>query len=46
MEDIHAAVLLLDEGVENSNAFFAVYDGHGGAFPIWVSFRRPQFLIL
>jgi len=30
MEDTHAAVLPLDEGVENSNAFFAVYDGHGG----------------
>jgi protein phosphatase 2C family protein 2/3 len=32
MEDAHAAELSLDEGVENSNAFFAVYDGHGGTF--------------
>jgi len=31
MEDAHTADLSLDEGVENSNAFFAVYDGHGGA---------------
>jgi len=30
MEDAHAAVLSLDEGAENSNTFFAVYDGHGG----------------
>jgi len=31
MEDAHAAVLDLDEtGGQNSNAFFAVYDGHGG----------------
>ena len=44
MEDTHAAVLPLDEGVENSNAFFAVYDGHGGSFPIWVSFGRLNFL--
>lgn len=29
MEDAHAAVLDLD-GEPNSNAFFAVYDGHGG----------------
>jgi protein phosphatase 2C family protein 2/3 len=32
MEDAHAIVLSLDEGVEKSNTFFAVYDGHGGAF--------------
>ena len=32
MEDAHAIVLSLDEGEENSNTFFAVYDGHGGAF--------------
>jgi protein phosphatase 2C family protein 2/3 len=32
MEDAHAADLSLDEGVEKSNAFFAVYDGHGGTF--------------
>ena len=30
MEDAHAAILDLDEGQQNSNAFFAVYDGHGG----------------
>ena len=32
MEDAHAAVTNLDEGKEDaeSNAFFAVYDGHGG----------------
>ena len=32
MEDAHAAVLDLDGSEENSNAFFAVYDGHGGMF--------------
>lgn len=31
MEDAHAVVLDLDEGKEDSNTFFAVYDGHGGA---------------
>jgi protein phosphatase 2C family protein 2/3 len=31
MEDAHVADLSLDEG-EDSNAFFAVYDGHGGTF--------------
>jgi len=30
MEDAHVAELSLDEGVETSNAFFAVYDGHSG----------------
>ncbi|KAF9049616.1 PP2C-domain-containing protein [Hymenopellis radicata] len=30
MEDAHAIVLDLDEGQVDSNAFFAVYDGHGG----------------
>ncbi|KIM77295.1 hypothetical protein PILCRDRAFT_622146 [Piloderma croceum F 1598] len=30
MEDAHAAVLSLDGADEQSNAFFAVYDGHGG----------------
>lgn len=30
MEDAHAAVLSLDKGEEKPNAFFAVYDGHGG----------------
>jgi len=32
MEDAHAAVLDLDGPEETSNAFFAVYDGHGGVF--------------
>jgi protein phosphatase 2C family protein 2/3 len=32
MEDAHVVELSLDEGVETSNAFFAVYDGHSGAF--------------
>lgn len=32
MEDAHAVVLSLDENEENPNAFFAVYDGHGGMF--------------
>ncbi|KZT12047.1 PP2C-domain-containing protein [Laetiporus sulphureus 93-53] len=30
MEDVHTVVLNLDEGRSESNAFFAVYDGHGG----------------
>jgi len=30
MEDAHAVILDLDEGQQNSNTFFAVYDGHGG----------------
>ena len=32
MEDAHAAVLSLEDGTEEKNAFFAVYDGHGGNF--------------
>jgi serine/threonine protein phosphatase PrpC len=32
MEDAHTAVLDLDGSEEISNAFFAVYDGHGGVF--------------
>lgn len=31
MEDAHAAILDLDGPEESSNAFFAVYDGHGGS---------------
>ncbi|KAF5360471.1 hypothetical protein D9756_004721 [Leucocoprinus leucothites] len=31
MEDAHAAVLELDEENKDANAFFAVYDGHGGS---------------
>ena len=30
MEDAHALELKLESGKEKSNAFFAVYDGHGG----------------
>jgi len=44
MEDAHAAELSIDEEVENSNAFFAVYDGHGGAFLIVFNASYP-FLI-
>ena len=35
MEDAHAVVLSLDKDNENPNAFFAVYDGHGGMFYAW-----------
>jgi len=31
MEDAHAAVLTLEDGSNQRNAFFAVYDGHGGS---------------
>ncbi|KAF8957289.1 phosphatase 2C-like domain-containing protein [Flammula alnicola] len=31
MEDAHATVLDLDGSTDNSNTFFAVYDGHGGS---------------
>lgn len=30
MEDAHAAVLALEDGAQERNAFFGVYDGHGG----------------
>ncbi|KIK96471.1 hypothetical protein PAXRUDRAFT_305841 [Paxillus rubicundulus Ve08.2h10] len=30
MEDAHAAVLTLEDASAGNNAFFAVYDGHGG----------------
>ena len=30
MEDAHATILNLDGGSSDKNAFFAVYDGHGG----------------
>lgn len=36
MEDAHAAVLDLD-GVADSNAFFAVYDGHGGVYALQIN---------
>lgn len=32
MEDAHATVLNLDGSESEKNAFFAVYDGHGGRF--------------
>lgn len=32
MEDAHAAILDLDEEGGDTNAFFAVYDGHGGSY--------------
>lgn len=42
MEDAHAAVLPLDEEMENLTALFAVYDGHGGTvqwfYLVWPSF--------
>jgi len=35
MEDSHTAELQLDEDNRTKNAFFAVYDGHGGMwFPV------------
>ena len=34
MEDAHAVVLDLDGSQDDSNTFFAVYDGHGGQVPI------------
>lgn len=38
MEDAHATILSLEEPSDpNPNAFFAVYDGHGGE-------RRPSCL--
>ena len=42
MEDAHTAELFLDEGVENPNAFFAVYDGHCGTFQRF-SVIHPRF---
>lgn len=31
MEDAHATILGLETEPKDGNAFFAVYDGHGGA---------------
>ena len=39
MEDAHVIEMNLDGKEEESNAFFAVYDGHGGMF-------FPSFLFL
>lgn len=36
MEDAHAAVLDL-AGAAESNAFFAVYDGHGGMYALQIN---------
>ena len=44
MEDAHTVDLSLDEG-EKSNAFFAVYDGHGGTLKTFFS-HWSYFLIL
>jgi serine/threonine protein phosphatase PrpC len=41
MEDAHATVLSLDKEDKQSNAFFAVYDGHGGA--CYLTFCPCQF---
>lgn len=30
MEDAHTVVLNLEDGTDQKNTFFAVYDGHGG----------------
>jgi protein phosphatase 2C family protein 2/3 len=32
MEDAHTTILNLEESTADKNAFFAVYDGHGGKF--------------
>lgn len=37
MEDAHTAVLTLEDGTKEKNAFFGVYDGHGGIFSPLVS---------
>ena len=42
MEDAHAAVLPLDEEMENLTALFAVYDGHGGT----VQWCGPHFSVM
>lgn len=41
MEDANVGILSLDKGAEDSNAFFAVYDGHSGVFP-WLSIVVPS----
>lgn len=43
MEDAHTTVLRLDEGAEESNTFFAVYDGHGGTSTLSPHERRQQY---
>jgi len=39
MEDSHTAELQLDEDNRTKNAFFAVYDGHGGMWFLVVPCR-------
>jgi protein phosphatase 2C family protein 2/3 len=34
MEDSHSSVLDLDGETDDSNALFAVFDGHGGTYSI------------
>ena len=47
MEDAHTAELQLDQDNRPGNAFFAVYDGHGGEFSLVVVLlvvsSRPPF---
>jgi serine/threonine protein phosphatase PrpC len=43
MEDEHTTILELDDGSEEKNAFFAVYDGHiGNAFSTLVDVYMPS----
>jgi serine/threonine protein phosphatase PrpC len=42
MEDAHAIVLDLDENAEDTNAFFAVYDGHGGDWWLFDIFENAH----
>jgi protein phosphatase 2C family protein 2/3 len=42
MEDAHAIVLDLDEGKDDGNTFFAVYDGHGGASIVFLSLHASS----
>ena len=48
MEDEHTAILDLDDGSESEekNAFFAVYDGHGGNVFICNAYSSVSFPFL
>lgn len=46
MEDAHAAVLDLDGEGNDSTAFFAVYDGHGGEDISSTFVKSPDHLLL